>query len=156
MCVCVRLYVCWMGRAPPPGVCRRNRSEFSPYGPYGHGEAPAGGGRRGGFGYGGGPLDMDGGIRGVVPSGEQVRAFAERRASERKTEFARWRETEEEEGRSRKSFSFGGRGGRERYQLVISYSPPLVHTSKWLIFSLFVSRSCVDGMGRNGGRWRRR
>lgn len=59
---------------PSPSVLRsrrRNRSEFSPYGPYGHGEAPAFGGRGSGIG-GCGPLDMEGGVRGVVPSGEQV------------------------------------------------------------------------------------
>ncbi|CAM9305393.1 unnamed protein product, partial [Ectocarpus sp. 12 AP-2014] len=56
-------------------VKKRNNSEFSPYGPYGHGEAPAfGGGRGGGFGGSGCPLDMQGGVRGVVPSGEQVAA----------------------------------------------------------------------------------
>lgn len=63
-------------RVLPPPPRRRNRSEFSPYGPYGHGQAPAfGGGRGGGIGGSGGPLDMEGATGGVVPSGEQVRLF---------------------------------------------------------------------------------
>lgn len=55
---------------------RRNRSEFSPYGPYGHGEAPPFGGGKGIGGCGsGGPGDAEGSNGGVVPPGEQVGVF---------------------------------------------------------------------------------
>ncbi|CAM9910266.1 unnamed protein product, partial [Ascophyllum nodosum] len=56
-------------------VKKRNRSEFSPYGPYGHGEAPAFGGRKGlGGVLGRGHGDMEGSAGRVVPTGEQVAA----------------------------------------------------------------------------------
>ena len=55
---------------------RRNRSEFSPYGPYGHGEAPAFGSRKGlGGVLGRGHEDMEGSTGRVVPTGEQVLAY---------------------------------------------------------------------------------
>lgn len=57
----------------PPPLLRRRRSEFSPYGPYGHGEAPA----FGSFNANGvlgssGSSDLQGSSGGIVPSGEQV------------------------------------------------------------------------------------